>query len=211
MERMLKILGRKTSSNVQKVLWACDELGLTYDREDIGGSFGGNRDAGYLAMNPNGLVPTVIDDGFVLWESHAVVRYLAEKQAPNQLYPGDRKQVALANQWMDWCNTTVTPAIRAVFWGLVRTPPEERDLDAIARSRDETEQVMGMLNDHLADAVYVAGDAFSMGDIPLGVMAYRWFNLEIERKEFPHLTRWYQSLTERGGFAEHVMIGLGPA
>jgi len=208
---MLKILGRKTSSNVQKVLWACDELGLEYDRDDIGGSFGGNREATYLALNPNGLVPTLIDEGFVLWESHAIVRYLAQKHAPNSLYPPELKQVALANQWMDWCQASVTPATRAVFWGLVRTPVEERDMDAIARSRDETEHVMGTLNDHLADAVYVAGDTFSMGDIPLGVMAYRWFNLEIERKEFPHLARWYQSLTERSGFAEHVMIGLGPA
>jgi len=208
---MLKILGRKTSSNVQKVLWACDELGLAYDREDIGGSFGGNHDAGYLALNPNGLVPTVIDDGFVLWESHAIVRYLAQKHAPNSIYPPELTAAASANQWMDWCQTTVNPAIRAVFWGLVRTAPEDRDLEAIAASRDGTEQTMAMLNEHLSTAAYVAGDAFSMGDIPLGVMAYRWFNLEIERQEFPHLARWYQSLTERSGFAEHVMIGLGPA
>lgn len=208
---MLKILGRKTSSNVQKVLWACDELGLGYEREDIGGSFGGNRDADYLAMNPNGLVPTLIDDGFVLWESHAIVRYLAGRHAPNVLYPDDRQRRALANQWMDWCHTTVNPAIRAVFWGLVRTPPEERDLEAIARSRDETEQVMGLLDEHLSRAAFVTGDSFNMGDIPVGVMAYRWFNLEIERAEYPHLARWYQNLTERSAFAEHVMIGLGPA
>ncbi|MDH3714366.1 MAG: glutathione S-transferase family protein [Gammaproteobacteria bacterium] len=208
---MLKILGRKTSSNVQKVLWACDELGLDYDREDIGGSFGMNREAAYLALNPNGLVPTLIDDGFVLWESHAIVRYLGQKHAPNALYPTELQQVALANQWMDWCHTTVNPAIRAMFWGLVRTPPEERNLDAIARSRDDTEVAMGMLNKHLSAAAFVAGDDFSMGDIPLGVMAYRWFEMDIERREFPHLARWYQRLMERSSFAEHVMIGLGPA
>ena len=98
---MLKILGRTNSSNVQKVLWACDELELSYQREDIGGDFGGNQELTYLAMNPNGLVPTMIDNGNVLWESNAIIRYLCESRAPNVLLPKDPWQVALAQQWMD--------------------------------------------------------------------------------------------------------------
>ena len=207
---MLKILGRKNSSNVQKVLWACDELGLEYEREDVGGPFGGNDKVEYLSMNPNGLIPTLLEDGFILWESHAIVRYLAEKHAPNLLYPDDLGQVALANQWMDWCQTTVLPANRPVFWGLVRTPPEERDMEAIARARDELERLMGVLDAHLSGSAYVVGDAFTMGDIPLGVMVYRWFNMDIERREFPDLARWYRSLEQRPAFRERVMIGLGP-
>ena len=124
---MLKILGRKNSSNVQKVLWCCDELGLAYEREDVGGSFGKNRDPEYLALNPNGLVPTIIDDGFVLWESNSIIRYLAAKHGRGTLYPEDLRARALAERWMDWQLSVLGPAIGPVFWGLIRTPPGKRD------------------------------------------------------------------------------------
>jgi len=205
---MLKILGRTNSSNVQKVLWACDELELSYQREDIGGDFGGNQELTYLAMNPNGLVPTMIDNGNVLWESNAIIRYLCENHAPNLLLPEDPWQVALAQQWMDWQQTVLAPAIRPVFWGLVRTPEDERNVDEIAAGQTQTASAMTILDHHLSQNTFVAGSSLSFGDIPVGIMAYRWFQLDIERIELPHLARWYQSLADRKAYRDRAMIGL---
>ena len=205
---MLKILGRTNSSNVQKVLWACDELELSYQREDIGGDFGGNQEPKYLAMNPNGLVPTMIDNGNVLWESNAIIRYLCEIHAPNLLLPTNPWQIALAQQWMDWQQTVLAPAIRPVFWGLVRTPEDERDVDEIAAGQTQTASAMTILDHHLSQNTFVAGSSLSLGDIPVGIMAYRWFQLDIERIELPHLARWYQSLADRKAYRDRAMIGL---
>ena len=205
---MLKILGRTNSSNVQKVLWACDELELSYQREDIGGDFGGNQEPTYLAMNPNGLVPTMIDNGNVLWESNAIIRYLYESRAPNVLLPEDPWQVALAQQWMDWQQTVLAPAIRPVFWGLVRTPENERNVDEIATGQAQTASAMTILDHHLSQNQFVVGSRMSFGDIPVGIMAYRWFQLDIERIELPHLARWYQSLADRKAYRDRAMIGL---
>ena len=205
---MLKILGRNNSSNVQKVLWALGELGLEYTRDDIGGPFGGNRETDYLIMNPNGLVPTLIDGDTVLWESNVIVRYLARKYAPNSLLPDSLTDLARAEQWMDWQQTVVAPAHFPVFWGLIRTAPEDRDLDAINNGRDRFEQVMTILDHHLSGSAFVGGETLSMADIPVGIMVYRWFTLDIERMELPSLNRWYQKLTDRPAYKEAVMIGL---
>ncbi len=205
---MLKILGRNNSSNVQKVLWALGELGLEYTRDDIGGPFGGNRETNYLIMNPNGLVPTLIDGDTVLWESNVIVRYLARKYAPNSLLPDSLTDLARAEQWMDWQQTVVAPAHFPVFWGLIRTAPEDRDLDAINNGRDRFEQVMTILDHHLSDSAFVGGESLSMADIPVGIMVYRWFTLDIERMELPSLHRWYQRLADRPAYKDTVMIGL---
>jgi len=205
---MLKILGRNNSSNVQKVLWALGELGLEYTRDDIGGPFGGNRETNYLIMNPNGLVPTLIDGDTVLWESNVIVRYLARKYAPNSLLPDSLTDLARAEQWMDWQQTVVAPAHFPVFWGLIRTALEDRDLDAINNGRDRFEQVMTILDHHLSDSAFVGGENLSMADIPVGIMVYRWFTLDIERMELPSLHRWYQRLADRPAYKNNVMIGL---
>ena len=205
---MLKVWGRKTSSNVQKVLWCCGELGLAFERVDIGGPFGGNREPEYLALNPNGLVPTIEDDGFVLWESNSIVRYLAAKHENGGLWPAEPRRRADADRWMDWQSCTVGPAMVAVFRGLIRTPPEERDAAKIEAARKDWAASWTILDAHLADEDHVAGGAFSVADIALGIMAYRWFTLEIEREEFAHLAVWYQRLCERPPFREHVIIPL---
>lgn len=206
---MLKILGRKTSSNVQKVLWVADELKLRYERADIGGPFGGNDTPEYLKLNPNGKVPTIIeDDGWVMWESNAITRYLAAKYGDGTLYPADLRVRASAERWMDWQTNTVSPQMVGVFRGLVRTPPEKRDPAAIAKARDGLARLMGILDAHLAQSDYVAGPAFTVGDIPLGIAAWRWFEMPIEREDYPHLRRWFERLAERPPYQTHVMQPL---
>jgi glutathione S-transferase len=201
---MLKIWGRNTSSNVQKVMWSVGEMGLAHERIDIGGPFGKNKEAAYLAMNPNGLVPTLEEeDGFLLWESNSILRYLAAKHRA-ALEPADPKARAVASQWMDWQLCVLGPAITPVFWGLVRTPPEKRDMAAIEAGKEKTTVAAKMLDERLGNAAYVAGDAFSYGDIPVGVMIYRYMKLVPERPKMSHLERWYGAIAERPAFREHV-------
>ncbi len=200
---MLKIWGRANSINVQKVLWIADEIGIPYTRVDIGGPFGGNREPAYLAMNPNGLVPTIEDDGLVLWESNSITRYLAASRN-SPLIPADPKARAEAEHWMDWQLTSLG-GMTPIFWGLIRTPPEKRDMAAIETARKQMADVWAILDRHLKDRAFVAGSAFTVGDIPVGCMAYRWFNLAIERPEAPHLRAWYERLTTRAPYRKHVM------
>jgi len=203
---MIKIWGRKTSSNVQKAMWAIGELRLEHKRIDIGGAFGKNKEPAYLAMNPNGLVPTLEEeDGFLLWESNSVVRYLAGKHDKSGvLEPKDPKHRALASQWMDWQLSVVGPAISPAFWGLIRTPPEKRDMAAIKDSQEKTTEAMRMLDTQLSKTHYVAGPSFSYGDIPVGIMCYRFVQLVPERPLMAHLDRWYDLISKRKAFQDHV-------
>tara|TARA_Y100000588_G_scaffold135250_1_gene148728 strand:+ start:202 stop:822 length:621 start_codon:yes stop_codon:yes gene_type:complete len=202
---MLKIIGRSTSSNVQKVLWICGELGISFDREDLGGPFGGNDKPEYRALNPNGKVPTIIDDEFVLWESNSCTRYLAAKYAPGTLYPDDLTARADAERWMDWQIATVSPTLVPVFWGMVRTAPEDRDLKAIEAARKKLSANIAIMDSRLSNSNYLAGNTFTVGDVPLGITAYRWFNMEIEREPYINVQRWYDLLCDRPAFQEHVM------
>jgi glutathione S-transferase len=205
---MLKVWGRKNSINVQKVLWCCDELGLDYERIDAGGKFGLNRDPEYLAMNPNGLIPTISDAGFVLWESNAIVRYLTSRHGAGTLYPEDLQHRADADRWMDWHITEVYRHLGPVFLGLVRTPPEERDEAAIEASRRQAAEAWKILDDRLVGRAYVTGSSFTMADIPLGTAVYRWYELDVERPETPNLEAWYGRLRERPAYRERVMLPL---
>jgi glutathione S-transferase len=205
---MLKIWGRKNSINVQKVLWTCGELGLRYERIDAGLAFGVNNTPEYKAMNPNGVVPTIDDDGFILWESHAIVRYLARKHGAGTLWPADARMAADADRWMDWHHTTLFIGVRVVFQTLVRTPPEKRNMAEVEENRQKAAAAFGILEAHLAKNDYVAGKAFSMGDIPVGVATYRWLKLPIERTPLPSVERWYQRVAERPAFKEHCMLPL---
>ena len=201
---MLKVWGRKTSSNVQKVMWAIGELGLEHERVDIGGPFGKNKEAAYLAMNPNGLVPTLEDGDAMIWESNSIVRYLATKYGAGKLEPADLKTRALASQWMDWQLTVAGPAIGPAFMGLIRTPPEKRDAAAIAASQQRTAEAMKMFDTNLSKRAYAAGENFSMGDIPVGIMVYRFWQLVPDRPSLPNLERWYKQIETRPGFRDHV-------
>ncbi|MGI9049868.1 MAG: glutathione S-transferase family protein [Rubrobacteraceae bacterium] len=205
---MLEIWGRNNSVNVQKVTWCCAEMGVPFQRHDVGGPFGGNREPEYLALNPNGLIPTISDDGFVLWESNAIVRYLAAKHGAGTLCPEDPATRAEADKWMDWQLGTLWSSFRPVFLGLVRTPPEERDYAAIEAARLQTAEALSILDAHLSDREYVAGPSLTMADIPLGTTFYRWMVLDIERPPLPNLEAWYGRLCERTTYSENVMLPL---
>jgi glutathione S-transferase len=205
---MLVFWGRNNSINVQKALWCCEELAAPYRRIDAGGAFGVVNTPAYRKLNPNGLVPTLDDDGFILWESNAIVRYLAAKHGAGSLWPADPQQRAAADQWMDWQVSTFAPAFRDLFWGLVRTPAAERDLGAIESSRLKTAQVLGIVDAHLESRSFLAGDSFTMGDIPLGCGVWRWMALPIERPPLPNLQRWFEALRTRPAYAKIVMHPL---
>jgi len=200
----LVIWGRLNSHNVKKVAWLAVEAGIDHERRDIGGPFG-FTDA-YLAMNPNRLIPTIDDDGFVLWESNAILRYLAARHAPG-LWPADPRVRALADRWMDW-QFGYADAQRDAFLNLVRTAPAERDMAAVAASAKKTGEMMAILDAALAERPWLSGDSFGLGDIPMGVYAHSWLTLDIERPARPHVADWYARLRERPGYADTVMIPL---
>jgi len=205
---MLKIWGRTNSINAQKVLWALNELKVPYERIDAGMQFGVVNEPFYRRMNPNGRVPTIDDDGFVLWESNAIVRYLSAKHGAGTLWPSDPKQRADSDRWMDWASTTIGPPITPVFWGLVRTPTEKRDGKAIEEGTKKLNAVFEVLEQSLDARDYVAGAAFTMGDIPVGVYVYRWSALPIDRPSLPRVEAYYRRLQQRTPFKQHVMMPL---
>ena len=200
---MLKMWGRNTSSNVQKAMWAVGELKIPCERIDVGGAFGRTKEPFYLAMNPNSLVPTLEEeDGFTMWESNSVVRYLAGKHG-GSLEPKDAKTRAKAQQWMDWQLSVMGPAITPVFSGLIRTPPEKRDQGAIDAGKEKTTAAARIMDDQLGKTRFMAGDAFSYGDIPVGVMTRRYVELVPEKPGMAHLERWYGEIAQRPAFKEH--------
>jgi len=204
---MLKVWGRNTSSNVQKVMWALGEMGLACERIDIGGPFGKNKEAAYLAMNPNGLVPTLEEeDGWLLWESNSIVRYLAAKHQARNLEPADLRVRAQAQKWMDWQLSVAGPAIFPLFWGLVRTPPEKRDPAAIAAGREKIGEALKIMDAQLAKTQWLASDEFSYGDIPIGPIVHRYMHLvpPAERPDIKNVERWYQAALKRPGYKANI-------
>lgn len=204
---MLNIWGRISSINVRKVVWCAQELGLDFQRTEAGGRFGIVRTPEYLALNPNGMVPS-IDDGegaarVTLWESNVIVRYLCARhsaESPDALYPAALPARFEAEQWMDWQQTTLNPASGGAFRQWIRTATEQRDDAVIARSVSATEPLFALLDAHLATRPYMLGDRFSMADIPVGCEAHRWFGLPpaaYARPAWPHVERWFADLKAR--------------
>ena len=203
---MIKIWGRTNSVNVKKALWCLEELGLKYERADAGLQYGVVNTPEYRRMNPNGLVPTLEEDGFVLWESHSIVRYLADKYGKGVLRPMDLEPRSIANQWMDWA-FTFQAGVRDAFWNLIRTPPEKRDMKAVEASRVKSGELARILDAALASRMYVVGP-FSMGDIPIGCEVQRWMRLPIERPRLPNVEAWFERLCARPAFKKTVDIPL---
>ena len=203
----LKIWGRETSVNVQKVMWAVDEIGVMRQRIDAGGAFGRNDTPEYRAMNPNGLVPVMDDGGFILWESNAIIRYLASTYGRGGFRPTDRKDIARADQWMEWAQSSLySDIITTCFWGLIRTSAAERDNKAIAAAAARAGVKLAILDQHLATRKFIGGSTLTLADVPAGALMYRYFMLPIERPSLPNVEAWYARLTERPAYQKNVMI-----
>jgi glutathione S-transferase len=202
---VLKILGRKSSSNVQKVLWCLAELEIPFERTDVGGEFGGNDKPGYLALNPNGVVPTMDDNGFILWESNACVRYLCAKHSLGTLYPAELTRRADAERWMDWQQTTLNPQMGVLFRKYLRKPTEDLPAAEVEAAKTRAGKVWAMLDVQLSKQAFVTGLALSMADFAFGNAVHRWFSLPIERPELKGLKDYYDRLCARPAYQKAVL------
>lgn len=206
MARKLVLWGRRSSCNVQKVIWALEELQLLYVHVELGGEHGGLDDPAYRALNPNGLVPTLQDGELAIWESHAIVRYLAAAYGDDGIWPPDPARRAIVDQWTDWTATTFQPAWIKLFWLVVRTPQADHDVSSIVAAYAETVAAMLQLDNHLAANAFIAGNRLSYADIVAGVALFRWFTMDIDRPSMPGIEHWYVRLQERPGFRQAVMV-----
>ncbi|MCH8685398.1 glutathione S-transferase family protein [Pedomonas mirosovicensis] len=201
---MLKIWGRANSNNVKKALWCAEEAGVSYERIDVGGAYGRLDSPEFAALNPNQQIPVLEDGDLALWESNAIVRYLAARYAPGTLYAADPAERALADRWMDWTSINFVPPFVTIFWGLVRTPEAQRDMAAITAAVERAGKLLAIADDQLARQPFLSGSQLGMGDIPLGTVIHAWFNLPIERRDLPNLARWYDRLLTRPAYAKVV-------
>jgi glutathione S-transferase len=206
---MLRILGRANSFNVRKVLWICDELAIPYDREDWGRGYTPTSDPSFLKINPVGLIPAAIDGDIVLRESNAIVRYLASKHGPDEIYPRDLVQRAHVEQWMDWANYETSISLRGAFLGGMLNEPPWNNPWFIEQGRLQITKEVGQLEDHLiAAGPYMCGDVFTLADIPIGLVVNRWFSLKFDRPHFAAVSAYYDRLGERPAYRQHVRNGL---
>ncbi|CAN1538102.1 Gst Glutathione S-transferase [Burkholderiaceae bacterium] len=205
---MLRIWGRITSINVRKAVWTAQELGLEFERIDAGGAFGITKTPEYIAMNPNSVVPTLVDGEFTLWESNVVVRYLCAKHALGHLYPVDLQERFNAERWMDWQQTTFSPSGRDAFWQIIRIPEPERDMQKVAASISSTEILLDRFEAHLSTTEYVAGSKLTMADIPMTCEIHRWFGLNIPSKTRPYIEAWYAKMLARPGSKNVLTLPL---
>jgi glutathione S-transferase len=208
---MLKIWGRNTSINVQKVMFAVGELGLEHERYDVGGPFGKLDTPEYGMLNPNRLVPTIDDNGFVLWESNAIVRHLAQRYGRGTLSPADEMTFAKADAWMDWALTTLYhDVITTCFLQLVRTPAKARDAPAVESAARRVGQKLDVLNRQLSGRTYIVSEQPTIADVGVGALMYRYYNLAIPRPSLPNVEGWYERLVARPAYRQHVMIDFRP-
>jgi glutathione S-transferase len=205
---MLRIWGRRNSINVQKVMWAVGELELAHEHIDAGGPFGGLDTEEFGALNPNRRVPVIDDSGTVVWESHAIVRYLAAKYGAGSLWPEDAGTRARTDMWTDWVLADLQPAFIGLFWNLYRTPEEQRNWNLIRQGIARSAILFQLLDRHLGEHAFIAGDTLTVGDIPAGSQLYRYFELEIDRPSLPNVEAWYAKLQEREPYRTHVMVSF---
>ncbi|KQU51333.1 glutathione S-transferase [Bosea sp. Leaf344] len=203
---MLTIWGRISSINVQKVVWAAGEVGQTFERIDVGGAFGGNREPSYLARNPNGLIPVLEDGDVVIWESNSIVRYLAARYGAGWIWEEDPALRADADRWLDWMVTELQPALTPAFWGLVRKDAQRAPAEAVAESITRTEARLDILEAHLASHGFMGGERFGMADIVIGCGVHRWLNMPVPQRPRPNLRRWYETVSARPAAAPALLL-----
>jgi len=203
---VLKIYGTRGSSNVQKVLWCAAEIGIAFERIEIDAAFGGLRSPGYLALTPNGLMPTIDDDGFILWESNVIVRYLCAKHSAGKFSPASLTERAGCEQWMDWQQTALVPQMGPAFRVLLRTPRDEMPKEQLDKVIERAAALWRILDARLAEHAYVGGASLSMADFALGNAIHRWYKFPIEHPNLPHLKAWYDRCCERPAYREHIAL-----
>ena len=201
---MLKLWGRTNSINVMKVIWTLEELGLPYERIDAGMEFGIVNSDAYKSINPNSRVPTIDDDGFTLFESNTIVRYLCATHSMGKMYLEDLRARADAERWMDWATAQVQPVMTPVFWNLIRTTEAKRNHAAVAENTIATNRTMSVLEWGLASRPYLGGNTLGMGDIVVGAWVHRWYALPIDRPDLPRVRAYYERLLERSAYRLHV-------
>jgi glutathione S-transferase len=204
---MIKIWGRSTSLNVQKVLWCCVELGIDFHRIDWGGPFGGNNDPAYRAINPHGRVPTIQDGDRIVWESNSILRYLCTVYGGAHLHPVEPFRRSEVERWMDWQLASLNPPMTTMLLGYYRTPADKRDPVALEAARLEAIRCWTIVENFIAGRRYLAGEELTLADIGNGILVHRWHDYPIERPELPNIKAWYRTLSRRPGFAQHA---LGP-
>ena len=203
---MITVWGRRSSVNVQKVLWTLAELDVPFRREAVGGSFGGNQDSDFLAMNPNGLVPVIRDGDVTMFESNAIVRYLAARYRAGLLRPADHRALAMAEQWMEWQQTSFAGHVGTIFFNQVRLPPEQRNPRAAAEAVERAAAALRIADAHLSRHEWFAGTGFSFAEIVIGALLWRYLGLDCPRPEMPHVTAWFEALQSRAGFRQWIMV-----
>jgi len=203
---MIRVWGRKTSVNVQKVLWTLGELDIPFTRETVGGSFGGNRDADFLRMNPNGLIPVILDGDVTMFESNAIVRYLSARYRAGVLRPEEPHALAMAEQWMEWQQTTFYPLVSAIFFQRVRLAEKARDAKILDKARGDIRNAIAIADRHLSQHDWFAGEDFSFGDIVMGSLWWRYSGLGEDMGAAPHIAEWFDAVTKRPAFHQHVMV-----
>jgi glutathione S-transferase len=204
----ITLWGRRSAFNVQKVLWLLDELGLEFHHRQVGGQFGGLDTPTFGAMNPHRRVPVLEDGSTVVWESHAILRYLAARYGANELWPADPATRSLADRWMDWSQCSLQPPFMRLFWGYFRTPPERRKQVLLETALAECDRLFAVLNEHLKSQRFLAGPTFSLADIPAGTTLYRYFEMGIEVPRHSHVDAWYGRLSERPAYRGTIMVSF---
>ncbi|WP_110708643.1 glutathione S-transferase [Salinicola sp. CR57] len=207
---MLTIWGRESSYNVQKVLWLADEIGLDYRHRPAGGEQGGLDDEAFLAMNPNGRIPVIEEGETIVWETHAILRYLASAHGGQDFRRASPAAQSLIDRWLDWSLSELEPAFfGGIFWGFYRTPGDQHDDVAIERSLAKCDRLYRLLDERLAQSPFLSGDRLGLADIPAGTTLYRYFELEIPRPSLPNVEAWYRRLQQRPHYQRHVMRPFG--
>jgi len=187
-------------------MWAMAELGLEYEHLEVGGRFRGLETPRFLALNPNGRIPVLEDNGLAIWESHTIIRYLAATYGAGSLWPSDPRVRSLADRWMDWMLATLQPEFMKLFWGFFRTPEKHRNVNLIEAAMTQCEKHFAVLDAHLQGRAFVAGENFSMGDIPAATSLYRYFEMGISIPELPNVCAWYERLSARPAYRVGVLV-----
>jgi glutathione S-transferase len=201
----MKLYARRSSSNSQKVLWFLGELESEYEFLNTGGDAGGLDTPEYLAMNPNGTVPLLLDDGLAVWESHTILRYLAAKYGADNYWPSDASERSQIDRWMDWSQAQFDAAFMGLFWGYYRTPEGSRNEAQNRRRVNQCQASIDILNGQLSEHDYVAGDQLTLADIPVGSLMYRYVHLDVTEDLPQHVAKWYELLMARDAFRTHIM------